>query len=173
MIQCCDLCSSHSSVQALEPLRLVMEVPFHRPVRFTDTFSTAQALMIHSLVFFTYKSSWPLSSSAGDYDEGLRRELSIWSFIRVSLTIRHTLHSPLIEGLAAVELSAEKHKSWSAVNLLQMGMRGLSRACMSLMLLRAKVIMDNSMSNNKAVFKSLKTLPLKDALQASKATSNS
>jgi len=48
-----------------------------------------------------------LSSSAGDYDEGLQWELSIWSFIRVSLTIRHTLHSPHVEGLAAVEFSAE------------------------------------------------------------------
>lgn len=99
-----------------------MEVPFHRPVRITDTFSMAEALMIHSLVFFTYNSSWPLSSSAGDYDEGLQRELSIWSFIRVSSTIRHTLHSPHIEGLAAVELNAERHKGWNAVNLLQMGM---------------------------------------------------
>ncbi|KAK9969510.1 hypothetical protein ABG768_027674 [Culter alburnus] len=77
------------------------------PVRFTDTFSTAQALMIHGLVFFTITRPGLLSSSAGDYDEGLQRELSIWSFIRVSLTIRHTLHSPHIEGLAAAEFSAE------------------------------------------------------------------
>ncbi len=147
-IQDCDLCFSHSFTQALEPLWLVMEVPFHRPVRITDTFSTAQALTIHSLVFFTYNSSWPLSSSAGDYDEGLQRELSNWSFIRVSSTIRHTHHSPHIEGLAAVEFSAERHKGWNAVNLLQMGMGGLSRVHMPIMLLRAQGSMDNSMSDN-------------------------
>ncbi len=135
-IQDCDLCFSHSFTQALEPLRLVMEVPFHRAVRITDTFSTAQALMIHSLVFFTYNSSWPLSSSAGYYDKGLLRELSIWSFIRVSSTIRHTHHSPYIEGPAAVEFNAERYKGWNAVNLLQMGIGGLSRVYMSIMLLR-------------------------------------